>query len=179
MVYVAGQFLRIVWKSNRCFFAANAWTDISERLKIKFTHVWCWCINSLHIVFTYWCLKKETRRINNKPKICQNVALQLNGMHLNSASTECWTPCRTASSSGTAWVAMLIRGRSLLGQSSRYLSMMTRPVLTKRFKAWSMIVIFNPVYDILISSQSCHSSAPNWHALNYWLAHLKFSSPCI
>ena len=86
------------------FFAANAWTDISEKLKIKFTLVWCWCINSLHDVFTYWCLKKETRRINYKPKFCQNVALQLNGMHLNSPSTECWTPCRTASSSGTAWV---------------------------------------------------------------------------
>ena len=25
-------------------------------------------------------------------------------MHLNSPSTECWTPCRAASSSGTAWV---------------------------------------------------------------------------
>ena len=25
-------------------------------------------------------------------------------MHLNSLSTECWTPCRAASSSGTAWV---------------------------------------------------------------------------
>ena len=31
--------------------------------------------------------------------------------------------------------AMLVRGRSLLGQSSRYLAMMTRPVLTKPFKA--------------------------------------------
>ena len=67
--------------------------------------------------------------------------------------------------------AMLMRGRSLLGQSSRYLSMMTRPVLTKPFKASSMIVILIPVYDILISSQSCHSSAPKWHALNYWLAY--------
>ena len=25
-------------------------------------------------------------------------------MHLNSSSTQCWTPCRAASSSGTAWV---------------------------------------------------------------------------
>ena len=48
---------------------------------------------------------------------------------------------------------------------------MTRPVLTKPFKAWSMIVVLIPVYAILISSQSCHSSAPNWHALNYWLAY--------
>ena len=66
---------------------------------------------------------------------------------------------------------MLLRGRSLLGQSSRYLAMMTRPVLTEPFKAWSMIVIFIPVYDILISSQFRHSSAPNWHALNYSLAN--------
>ena len=92
-------------------------------------------------------------------------------MHLNCPSTECWKPCRAASSSGTAWVAMLMRGRSLLGQSSRYLAMMTRPVLTKPFKARSMIVIFIPVYDILILSQSCHSSVPNWHALKYLLAY--------
>ena len=48
--------------------------------------------------------KKKTRRINHKPKIRQNAALSLNGMHLNSPSSECWTPCRAASSSGTAWV---------------------------------------------------------------------------
>ena len=49
---------------------------------------------------------------------------------------------------------MLMRGRSLLGQSSRYLAMMKRPILTKPLKAWSMIVILITVYDILISSQS-------------------------
>ena len=65
---------------------------------------------------------------------------------------------------------MLMRGRSLFGQSSRYLAIMTRPVLTKSFKAWSMIVILIPVDDILISPQSRHLSAPNGHALNYWLA---------
>ena len=79
-------------------------TDISEKLKMKFTLVWCLCINSLHSVFTHHCLKKETRTINYKPKISQNAALLLNGMHLNSPSTECWTPCRAARSSGTAWV---------------------------------------------------------------------------
>ena len=42
---------------------------------------------------------------NYKPKICQNAALQLNVMHLNSPSIECCTPCWAASSSGTAWVA--------------------------------------------------------------------------
>ena len=66
--------------------------------------MWCRCINSLHNVFTYQCLKKETHTINYKPKICQNAALQLNGMHLNSPSTECWKPCRAASSSCMAWV---------------------------------------------------------------------------
>ena len=55
---------------------------------------------------------------------------------------------------------MLMRGRSLHGQPSRYLAMMTRPVLTKPFKSWSMIVILIPVYDILISLQSRHLSAP-------------------
>ena len=49
-------------------------------------------------------LEKKTHRINHKPKISQNAALPLNEMHLNSPSTECWTPCRVASSSGTAWV---------------------------------------------------------------------------
>ena len=69
--------------------------------------------------------------------------------------------------------AMLMRGRSLLGQSSRYLAMMTRLVLSSHqpFKAWSMIIMPIPVHDILISSQSPHSSAPNSHALNYWLAY--------
>ena len=67
--------------------------------------------------------------------------------------------------------AMLMRGRSLLGHSSRYLAMMTWPVLTKLFKAWSMIVLLILVYDILIPSQSQRSSAPNRHALNYWLAY--------
>ena len=49
-------------------------------------------------------LDKETRRINYKLNIRQNAALPLNGMHLNSPSTECWTSCRAASGSGTAWV---------------------------------------------------------------------------
>ena len=66
------------------FDAANAWTDISEKLKIKLTLVWCRCVNSLHTVFTYQYLKKETRRINYKPEICQNAALQLNGAHVSS-----------------------------------------------------------------------------------------------
>ena len=65
----------------------------------------------------------------------------------------------------------LMRGRSPFGQSSWYLAMMTRPVLTKLFNAWSMIVILIPVHNILISSQSRHLSTPNWHALNYWLAY--------
>ena len=64
---------------------------------------------------------------------------------------------------------MLMWDRSLLGQSSRYLAMMTRPFLTKLFKGWSTIVVLIPVYDILISSQFRHSSARNWHALNFWL----------
>ena len=49
-------------------------------------------------------LEKKKRKINYKPNICQNAALLLNGMHFNSPPTECWAPCRAASSSGTAWV---------------------------------------------------------------------------
>ena len=49
-------------------------------------------------------LEKKTRRFNCIPKICQNVAFPLNGMDLNNPWNECCTPCRAASSSGTAWV---------------------------------------------------------------------------
>ena len=144
---------------------------MSEKLKIKFTQAWCWCINSLHNVFKYQCLLKKAHRINHKPKIRQNTALPLNGMHLNSPSTGCWTPCRAASSSGTAWVDNAY-ARSLAPWAILSISDYddtTSPHQT--FKAWSMIVILILVYDILISSQSRHLSAPNWHALNYWLAY--------
>ena len=104
MVYVAGQFLWIVWKSSRWFLCSKCLNWHKWEIKNNFTLVWCRCINSLHNVFTYQCLKKEARRINYKPKIRQNTALRLNGMHGNSSSTQCWTPCRAASSSGTAWV---------------------------------------------------------------------------
>ena len=135
--------------------------------------MWCRCINSLHNVFTYQCLKKETRRINYKPKLSQNAALQLNGMHLSSPSTECWTAlsgCKQLRH-GLGGQCLCEVARSLAYPLDNDLAMMTRPVLAKPFKAWSMIVMPIPVYDILISSQSCHSSAPNWHALNYRLAY--------
>ena len=99
-------------------------------------------------------IDKKTRGINYKLKIRQNEALPLNGMHSNSPSIECWTPVGPQAAQARPEWTMLMRGRSLLGQSSRYLAMMTRPVLTKLFKAWSMIVILIPVYDILISLQS-------------------------
>ena len=83
------------------------------------------------------------------------------------------TPAAPPWGGGGGGGAMLMRGRSLNGngQSSRYLAMMTRQVLTKLFKAWFMIEVLTPVYHILILSQSRHSAAPNWHALNYWLAY--------
>ena len=49
-------------------------------------------------------------------------------------------------------------------------------VITELFKAWSMILVLIPVYDILISSQSRHSSAPIWHALDYWLPYASVTS---
>ena len=62
-------------------------------------------------------LEKNPLRFNYKPKLCQNAALSLKWMHLNIPSTECWRLCRPASSSSTVWVrAVLMRGRSLLGQ---------------------------------------------------------------
>ena len=79
------------------FYAANAWNDMREKLKIKFTLTWCRCIN-----INAW--KTHTLRFNYKPKLCQNAALTFNGMHLNIPSTECWWLCRTASNSGTAWM---------------------------------------------------------------------------
>ena len=105
MIDVAAQFLWMVWKSNRWLLCSNClkwhkWeikNQVCARVMPLYLIQWMMC---LHI--NAW--KKETRRINYKPKICQNAALQLNGMHLNSPSTECWTPCRTASSSDTAWV---------------------------------------------------------------------------
>ena len=79
-------------------------------------------------------LDKKARRINYKPQIRQNAASPLNGMHLNSPSTECWMPVGPQAAHARPEWTMLMRGRSLLGQSSRYLAMMTRPVLTKLLK---------------------------------------------
>ena len=93
------------------FYATNAWTDISEKLKIKSTLTWCQCINSLYNVFPGQKMSRlgktkqnKNRRFDYKPKLCRNEALPLDGMHLNIPSTECWTLCRAASSSGTACV---------------------------------------------------------------------------
>ena len=110
--------------------------------------------------------KKKTRRINYKPNICQNAAFPLNGIAFEQSIN--WM---LYAMSGRKQLRHGQRGRSLLGQSSRCLAIMTRPVLTKPFKAWSMSVILILVYDILISSQPYHSFVPNWHALNYWLAY--------
>ena len=57
---------------------------------------------------------------------------------------------------------------------SLYFSYRLRGRPTKQCQAKmtrSMIVVLIPVYDITTSSQSRHSSAPNWHALYYWLAY--------
>ena len=44
---------------------------------------------------------------------------------------------------------MLMRRRSLLGPSSRYMAMMTQPVVGKFFEAWAMIVVLIVFYDIV------------------------------
>ena len=109
-----GGFIRYMSLVNSCksygnqadgFCAANAWTDISAKLKIKLTLARYWCIcNSLHNVLTYQCLNKTPVDLITNQESCQNAALPLNGMHLNIPSTEFWTPCRATSSSGTAWL---------------------------------------------------------------------------
>ena len=91
MVYVAGQFLGIVWKSSRRFLCSKCLNWHKWEIKNQ-------------VYARVMPVKKETRRINYKPITFQNAALQLNGMHLNIPSTECLMPCRAASSSGTAWV---------------------------------------------------------------------------
>ena len=96
---------------------------------------------------TYQCLQNHTtRRFNYKPKLCQNVALSLNGLHLNIPSPESWTLCRAASSSGTAWVGN---------------------AWARSLASWAILSISgsdyttgpHQTYDILISSQSRHSPA--------------------
>ena len=115
--------------------------------------------------------EKNPRRFNYKPKLCQNAALSLNGMRLNIPSTKWWTLCRAASSSGTACVG---NGYARSLATWAILSISDYDYATcphQTFKAWSMIVVLITVYDIVISSQSSHSSASNWHALNYWLTY--------
>ena len=55
----------------------------------------------------------------------------------------------------------------ILWATSRYLAMMTRTVLTKLCKPWSITVLLIPVCDILISWSSRRSSVPCLHALSY------------
>ena len=97
--------------------------------------------------------------ITNLKSLCQNIAMSLNGMHLNIPSIECWTLCRAASSSGTAWVGNAYARSlapwailSISGYDDR-----TSPRLT--FKAWSMIVVPNSslwyMYLNFIAISSC------------------------
>ena len=122
-----------------------------------------------------WFLDKNawklTCRFNYKPNLCQNTELPSNVMHLTIPSRECWTLCRAASSSGTAWVG---NAWAMSVASLAILAIFGNDDMTSHlqiFKAWSMFGLLIPVYDILISSQSCHSAAPNWHTLNYWLTY--------
>ena len=136
--------------------------------------MWCRGINSLNNVFPGW-----KKNISMLEKTHVDLITNLNFVKMQHwRHMECiWTFHQQnigrfvgphAAQAWPVW-AMLMRGRSLLGQFTRYQAMMARPVLSKLFKAWSTIVLLIPVYDILILSQSRHSSAPNWHALNYWL----------
>ena len=132
--------------------------------------------------------KKNPHQFDYKPKLCHNAALPSNGIHLNIASTNCWTLCRAASSLGTVWVGNAYAKSfatwailSISGYDDATCDLLPPPppppphththTHTQTFKAWSMIVVLITVYDILISSHPRHSSAPNWHALNYWLAY--------
>ena len=74
-------------------------------------------------------------------------------------------------SSGTSWVCNIYARSFAPWAILSIMAMMSRPVLNDFFKTWSMITALTPVNHILISSQSLHSSPPNLHALNYWLAY--------
>ena len=111
---------------------------------------------------------KKIRKLNYKRTLCQNAALPLNGTFHQQNVGRFVGP--QAAQTRPGW-AMLMRGRSFLGQSSRYLAMITRPVLTKLFKACAMIVVLIPCYDSIMSSRTRHKSASNRHALNYWLTY--------
>ena len=106
--------------------------------------------------------------MNYKRTLCQNAALPLNGTFHQQNVGRFVGP--QAAQTRPGW-ATLMRGRSFLGQSSRYLAMITWPVLTKLFKACAMIVVLIPCYDILMSSRTRHKSASNRHELNYWLTY--------
>ena len=152
------------WMVNSCksygnqadgFYAANAWTDVSTKLKIMFTLTWCRCINLLHNVFlgskhiNAWKIT-HADLITNLKLLCQMQHLPLNGMHLNISSTECWTPCGAASSSGTAWMGNTC-ARSLALWVILSISGYDDTISPHQtFQAWSFVVVFIPIYDILI-----------------------------
>ena len=92
-----------------------SWSIPVNRIKIK-PVVFCrkclnwhkWMISSRNacelINRIMYFLAKNTRRYNYEPKLYQNAALSLNGMHLNMPWIECWTLCRAAISLGTDWM---------------------------------------------------------------------------
>ena len=102
-----------IWKSSRQFFWCSKhlnWQLKINRcgiiLKIKFAFTWCQRTNSLHNVSldkNISKLKWITCRFNHKTQLFQNVALSLNGMHLNTPSTECRPVCRASMTSGADW----------------------------------------------------------------------------
>ena len=143
------------------FYAANAWSDVSKKLKIKFAFTRC---RRKQICFpdkNMSVLETIARRFNYKHKFGQSSALPLNGMHLLIPSTEYRTIFGPQLAQARPVRPLLMRGRSQLGQSSWHMAMVTQTILTERWKAWSMIVTLIPVYDNLISSQFPHSSGPN------------------
>ena len=98
------------------FYAANAWTDKSEKLRIKFAFMWCKCINLSDSILRIKSIifeKKMTCIFNYKNPLCQNATLSFNGMHLNIPWTEYHPLCR-ASRDVRHWSAgqvLLMRGR--------------------------------------------------------------------
>ena len=77
---------------------------------------------------------KNKLRFNYKAKRCRNAALPLNGMHLNIPSTEFGRFVWPQADQTRPGRAVFMRGRSPFGQSSWYLAIMTRPVLTNLSK---------------------------------------------
>ena len=171
----------MVWKSSRQFSCRKCLNCQKWEIEKQVCAHWYRCINSMYHVFpglkttttttttkttTYQCLGKR-RRFNYKPKLCQNAVLPLKEHSTNRLLVA--LSGHKQLSHGLCGQCLCEVARSWAIPSISGNDDTTSPYQT--FKAWAMIVVLIPVYDIGISSGPRHKSASNWHALNYWLTY--------